>query len=116
MPATAQWQVFGAHFGFVYALAMHVRQRSSGSGPGGVPGLHVTTPASTEFLLFSGSGDATIGVWTAVSDSRDLSLVRRLEGHTGSVYALVSAGANWSVRVWPPVCMGSAMSKLSRCL
>jgi hypothetical protein len=111
---SAQWTVFGAHFGFVYALALHTTSTSLGAGAGTSrgsgggssappwlrpltsalpptvpPSVRVTPPAGPDFRLFSGSGDGTVGVWVPkAKGSLDLDLLFRLEGHTGSVYAL----------------------------
>ncbi len=61
----------------------------SGAASSGTAGLRVRTSApSPELRLFSGSGDSTIAVWSVVPGSCELELVRRVDGHTGSVYAL----------------------------
>ena len=50
--------------------------------------LRVRTTPAPSVRLFSGSGDSAIAVWNVVPGTCELELVRRVDGHTGSVYAL----------------------------
>ena len=69
-----------------------------GRGDSGMP--HVYTPATARYQLLTGSGDGTIGLWNVQPDTWELQYASRLEGHTGSVYALVIAGTDLYSGVW----------------
>jgi hypothetical protein len=88
------WKVYGAHYGFVYSLAIH--KPPPAPALAGVAGGTASSSlaAVPQWQLLSGSGDAKIGVWNITPGTCELELVRRLEGHSGSVYALEVLGAD----------------------
>lgn len=53
----------------------------------------IETPATSMYQVLTGSGDGTIGVWAVQQDSWQLTYLGRMEGHSGSVYALQIVGS-----------------------